>query len=253
MDLSLDHVVHYSNDVQSAVETFQAEGLHAVMGGSHKQWGTHNGLSHFGLTYIEWLGIEDETVLKRSRGRNPVFQDAYRLLPESPVLHKMAIRTPNIEGILQSLQQKGIQTSGILANSRVNREGQLIRWKMLILENQPGQIPYPFFIEWEESDDERLRNLERSGVAPNRIEAEVRISDLVFHTPDPVQVTKEWAWLFGLRIISEDDGILEIDGVRLLFREGDENRLTSVIITGIGLNDKRMMIEGSDYELVSEP
>ncbi|WP_041582400.1 VOC family protein [Salisediminibacterium selenitireducens] len=249
--MSLDHVVHYVNDVPGAVETFKQEGIHAVMGGSHKQWGTHNGLAYFNLSYIEWLGIEDESSLKQAYGQNPVFQDAGVLLPESPVLHKFAIRTSHIEQVCQSLEEKGIRTSGVLANSRQDRKGRSIRWKMLILENSPEQMPYPFFIEWEESDCERLKKLKESGVIPERASHDIRISELVFHTSSPADVKDEWASLFGIQVEDDEVNTLNIDGVRLVFRKGIQNRLTSVILEGKLLDDKRIKIEGSEYKLVS--
>lgn len=251
MNMSLDHVVHYVNDVPGAVETFKKEGIHAVMGGSHKQWGTYNGLAYFNLSYIEWLGIEDESLLKQASGQNPVFQDASVLLPESPVLHKFAIRTNHIEQVFQSLEQKGIRSSGVLANSRQDHEGRSIRWKMLILENSPEQMPYPFFIEWEESDSDRLKKLKESGVIPKSASHDIRISELVFHSSNPVDVKEEWASLFGFQDASGKDHALDIDGIMLIFREGDQNRLTSVTLEGKLLDDKRILIEASEYKLVS--
>ncbi|WP_254776465.1 VOC family protein [Paenibacillus sophorae] len=35
-----DHTVHYVNDLDKAIKTFQESGLDAFHGGSHKLWGT---------------------------------------------------------------------------------------------------------------------------------------------------------------------------------------------------------------------
>ncbi|GJM75605.1 hypothetical protein HMSSN036_78210 [Paenibacillus macerans] len=66
MMLKWDHTVQYVNDLDTPVEAFAKWGLTAFKGGSHKFWGTYNALSYFGLTYIEFLGIEDRALAEKS-------------------------------------------------------------------------------------------------------------------------------------------------------------------------------------------
>ncbi|SES41232.1 VOC family protein [Salipaludibacillus aurantiacus] len=62
--LEFDHSVHYVNDLDRVTETFQAHGVNVFHGGSHKLWGTHNALSYFGLTYLEFISVEEWEVAK---------------------------------------------------------------------------------------------------------------------------------------------------------------------------------------------
>ena len=52
---------------------------------------------------------------------------------------------------MRKLKIKDFRTSGVLDAERRTADGQLRKWKMLFVD-QPvlNELPYPFFIEWEE-------------------------------------------------------------------------------------------------------
>ena len=57
--MKLDHVVYFTNKAPAKiVAEQQASGRHAVVGGRHEQWGTHNALLYTKNAYIEWLSVE---------------------------------------------------------------------------------------------------------------------------------------------------------------------------------------------------
>ncbi|MNO63714.1 hypothetical protein D3C76_544260 [compost metagenome] len=97
-----DHLVHYVNDLSKPIASFEDHGLVAFKGGSHKDWGTYNALSYFGLTYIEFLGIENLELAKATE-HNRVVKDAVKVLPEHEILSRVVIRTDNIEEVAASL------------------------------------------------------------------------------------------------------------------------------------------------------
>ena len=57
--MKLDHVVYFTEKApEEMVAEQQAVDSHAVVGGSHEKWGTHNALLYMKNAYIEWLSVE---------------------------------------------------------------------------------------------------------------------------------------------------------------------------------------------------
>ncbi|AOM83082.1 VOC family protein [Salisediminibacterium beveridgei] len=253
--LKLDHVVHYVNCVNDAVKTFQESGFHAVKGGSHKDWGTCNGLSYFGLSYIEWLGIEDTEKLEKTTLNNPVFQDAKRLLPSHPVLHKLAIRTTDIEAVDALLKLQGFQTSGPVANSRLDARGSRINWKMLTIDGSFDGLPHPFFIQWGKTDDERIQSLESSGVISTHDRGPFRISAVILSVRKPEEARRFWHETFKIPLGKDFmwPNSLNLSGVYLQFILGEENRPVDVILSSSEHMEKTdLVIEQGHYTLIGK-
>ena len=54
--MKLDHVVYFTGkELNRIVEEQRSQGRHAVIGGRHEQWGTHNALLYVKNAYVEWL------------------------------------------------------------------------------------------------------------------------------------------------------------------------------------------------------
>ncbi len=63
MTVQFIDVVHYVNDLNQVIETFVANDLIAFYGSRRStKMGTHNVLSYFDLSYIEFLSIEGQTL-----------------------------------------------------------------------------------------------------------------------------------------------------------------------------------------------
>ncbi len=121
-----DHSVHYVNDLDAVIAAFAENGLIAFCGGSHTQWGTHNALSYFGLTYHEFLAIENRPLAEQTDHNNHVVQDAVSALPEHEVLSRVALRTDDIDAVYAALKAHKVDVAPIIAGKRFNRQGELI-------------------------------------------------------------------------------------------------------------------------------
>jgi hypothetical protein len=248
-----DHLVHYVNDLVKPVEIFAEHGLIAFKGGSHKDWGTYNALSYFGLTYLEFLGIEN-LELAEATEHNLVVKDAVKLLPEHEVLSRVVIRTDDIEGIAASLKAAGLSLSPIIAGKRLDNEGRLIEWRMMIIEGDFQGLDYPFIIQWSGTDAERLERLTSSGVIQPHPAGPVEIVRAVFHVSDPAVTANHWGTLFGLSVVeSEDDTIsLTIGDKSFAFVQGDENQFKQVVFEtdSVVLKGKTIQIGDGEYVFV---
>lgn len=248
-----DHLVHYVNDLVKPVELFGAHGLVAFKGGSHKDWGTYNALSYFGLTYLEFLGIENLELAKATE-HNLVVKDAVKLLPEHEVLSRVVIRTDDIEEVAASLKAAGLSLSPIIDGKRLDNEGRLIEWRMMTIDGDFGGLVYPFIIQWSGTDTERVERLTSSGVIKPHPAGEVEIVRAVFHVSDPEAAANHWGTIFGLPVTkSEDDTFsLKIGDRSFAFVQGDENQFKQVVFEtdSLDLKGKKISIGDGEYVFV---
>lgn len=224
-----DHSVHYVNDLDLSIRTFAENGLLAFRGGSHKQWGTHNALSYFGLTYHEFLAIENRTLAEQTEHNNHVVQDAVATLPENEVLSRVALRTDDIEAVAVSLKKQGLDVAPIIDGKRLNQQGQLIEWRMLTIGGDFQGLRYPFVIQWKSSDADRLKTLQANGTIQPHPAGSVTLVQAVFTVEDPEAVANHWHQLFGFVARKDDAGfVLTVADKTFLFRKGNSNALVQL-------------------------
>jgi hypothetical protein len=187
MTVQWDHIVHYVNGLERALALFTEHGIHARMGGSHVEWGTHNALSYFGLSYIEFLGIENRELANTIENQR-IVSDALKNLPHHERLSRIALRTEQIDTLAAHIRDAGIEVSPIFDGKRVDKSGRLIQWRMAIIEGDYLGLEYPFLIQWEETDEARLARLTSSGMMAPHPAGEIQIKKAVFHVSDPLGV-----------------------------------------------------------------
>ncbi|AIQ11620.1 VOC family protein [Paenibacillus durus] len=245
-----DHLVHYVNDLEHPVEIFREHGLVAFKGGSHTEWGTYNSLSYFGLTYIEFLGIENLELAKATE-HNRVVKDAVDVLPEHEVLSRFVIRTDDIEEMAASLKAAGLKLSPIMDGKRLDNTGRLIEWRMMTIDGDFGGLVYPFIIQWKGTDAERLERLTASGIIQPHPAGNAEIKRAVFHVSDPAAAAEHWGRLFGLTALEPEDrsATLKIGDKFFDFVKGDENGFKQVIFEtdSVRLKGKTIRIGEGEY------
>jgi Glyoxalase-like domain len=230
---SWDHTIQHVNNLEKSIDVFGAHGLKVFMGGSHTNWGTYNALSYFGLCYIEFLGIENLNLAKQVEEPILFVKDCLELLPDHEVFGRVALRTDDIEKAAQLLKEESLAVSDIFEGKRRNAQGQLIEWKMLMLEGDFEGLLYPFIIQWRDSDDSRKKNLMDAGaICPHPI-GSVDISSAIFSIKNPAETASHWSKLFGFPVehIDDQSSLLSVNGQSFLFQKGAANRLTEFLFT----------------------
>lgn len=228
----LDHIVHFveKNPLEIA-EDWQQQGLHAVVGGQHINWGTYNALLYTKNSYIEWLSIEDEHIAQNTD--HPLISLMLHDLKKSPGFGTICIRTSKIDVLKQELEEKGIETSGVLYAERKTTSGFGRKWKMLFIrEEVSDQLPMPFFIEWQETDEDRYELLKKDGTI---VESNLQLSieSCEFHVKKPREIIKKWEKY--LNVEQYDDQTLLLPNTKLVFKQledGTKERLIRVQIKG---------------------
>ncbi len=138
-------------DLDDSISRYRALGFDARPGGRHTGHGTHNAIVRFGLDYLELISVYDEDEARRA-GR----ADLVDYLRERQGLVAYALATDDIAGEAARLRAAGLSADGPFAMERLRPDGSRLSWRLVI----PGATAYrrawPFFIQWDQSDDERL-------------------------------------------------------------------------------------------------
>ncbi len=199
--MKLDHIVYFSNSSPEQVVAQQRSiNRHAVIGGRHEKWGTSNALLYTRNAYIEWLCIDN--IIVAQKAIQPLTSLLLHDLKSGEGWGTICLSVNNIENFEREINRKGFKTSGVIDGQRKTPDGQLRKWKMLFI-NQSGldRLPFPFFIEWGESEAVRFAALRRDGtILPSN--ERIKVNKCIFESADPVKNLQEWSHLLSCEIVS---------------------------------------------------
>lgn len=153
--MKFDHIIHYVNQLE---EVNREQVLPVHSGGKHERFGTANLLSYFDYRYVEYLAIEDEAAFNRHLKEEPEsFAKTINSVGYEEGFIRYALSTEDIEGLGERFRARGFSAVGPIRMER-RTEGETISWKLLYVQSET-EI-FPFFIEWDESEAERLKRIE---------------------------------------------------------------------------------------------
>ena len=228
--IKLDHVVYFTAMSPDEVVNDQKNmGWHAVIGGSHEKWGTHNALMYLENAYIEWLSVKNKDIAEKSGHQlvNLLLNDVC----EGEAWGTICFSVDDLDAFDTNIQGAGYETSGVIQAERKTTAGNIRRWKMLFVNQQPSaDLPLPFFIEWEKDDKERFSELRDDGtILPDN--EKLAITECIFSLNDPAKAVAEWSSLLST---TSSENIIALPNVNLKFIEKElevkEERLVEVVI-----------------------
>lgn len=153
--VKFDHIIHYVNQLEG-LEQESVLPIHS--GGRHERFGTANLLSYFDYRYVEYLAIEDEAVFKQHLKDEPAsFAKTIDALGYEEGFIRYALSTDDIEGLAERFKARGFSVVGPIDMERTTG-GETISWKLLYVQND--QEIFPFFIQWDEPEAERMKRIE---------------------------------------------------------------------------------------------
>ncbi|MEK4059935.1 MULTISPECIES: VOC family protein [unclassified Paenibacillus] len=228
--MKFDHIVHYVNQPEQVFEELKPYGIHAIHGGRHEQIGTYNALSYFDLSYIEWIGVFDHSLLplgdRTSRYGliETLAKDGFQ-----EGLSRIALRTHDIEGLAAHLRSQGLEVFGPEACSRRRPDGTLVKWKLLFAGEAGVEhgLPLPFFIQWEGEDPERKLELQEAGVILPHERGLLQLREVGFTVSRLQETVEKWAKWFRVHagevtydpILRGNRQTLDLHGTLLSFVE----------------------------------
>lgn len=199
---SWDHTVHYVNDLEKAIDTFQKHGLFAKFGGKHTGKGTENALAYFGLNYLEFLTTYDRKLAKLQGNNGLVYSDSVNYLPNNEAFSRIALRVHGIEKIHQELLKKGLNVGQLENGIRKASKNVEIKWKIFTIAEKFHGVNYPFIIDWQVTDSERLAILEKSGLLNQHPNGDITTDRIIIESSFPEAVAAHWHDLFELKQIA---------------------------------------------------
>jgi catechol 2,3-dioxygenase-like lactoylglutathione lyase family enzyme len=154
-----DHAVILVPDLAAAQKTYEQLGFAVSPGGRHEGLGTHNALIRFGVDYLELLAVHDrDMAMATDRGKALV-----DLIGSGRGgLASFALATTQIENDAERFARTGLATVGPFAMKRMRPDAKLLSWRLLVPHGSSWRVPWPFFIQWDQSDGTRL-SWERAG------------------------------------------------------------------------------------------
>lgn len=243
--LAFDHIVHFvDRDPVSAIPEWKKHGFLAVKGGSHPQWGSWNSLIYFGLSYAEYLAIENDLIVGGSD--NPLMKQMKEDLQNGEGFGNICFRTGNMQSLRERLANSGFTPSKILNAERIREDGTILRWKMMFVEAPASMAPYPFFIQWDQEDADRFKAYCEKGIIPEK-QQHLHISKVYYFVQSPEDHAANWEKLLQssgpspvFDAFYDKEAIsLKTGNIELIFAEGQTNRPTAIHVNGLG--DKKSL------------
>ncbi|EJQ45399.1 hypothetical protein IEE_02280 [Bacillus cereus BAG5X1-1] len=189
--LTFDHLVHAVHCTpEEATKQMQALGFHTALGGEHTNWGTWNSLCYFDLSYIEFLAVKHEE--KAKEAENPLVQETVVKLQNGEGMLQIAIRTDEIEELAVKLNKHGLHTIGPFEGKRMRKDGRLLEWKMLFVKQEENGPKLPFFIQWNETDEERRNDLRNIGTITEHKNKVQQIETIHYAVKNVRETVRRW-------------------------------------------------------------
>ncbi len=184
MLVAIDHLIIACADPDAAAaEIGQHFGLRATGGGRHDAHGTFNRLIWLGDSYLELMGVFDQSLARKS------WWGAHlnRLLGEAPAAFAgLALASDDLVTDIARLRGQGSAISDPTDGQRVRPDGDVVRWRIGRLPAPDRDLGLIFLIEhdtdaaeWRPADRQaRAGQVHPSGTAGRLARIEVPVADV---------------------------------------------------------------------------
>ena len=206
-----DHAVIAVADLHRAIEAYRALGFDVFPGGRHEHRGTHNALIRFGgADYVELLGVYDSERAIESGLNGRTLAEFVRHREGGLVGHCYA--TDDIEAEADRTREAGLEMVGPFEMKRERPDGRALTWRLLVPRDIPWRRRWPFFIEWNDPDQERLA-VEGVGDHANGARS---VSSVAVAVKDLQEAVRLYSILFGLEPFRRDE-VTDLTATRASF------------------------------------
>lgn len=195
------------------MSAYRAAGFDVTAGGKHTGRGTHNAIIRFGLDYIELLAIYDQAEERAHGG------DLSALLArEGGGLVAFAVATSHIDEIAAAWTSRFAPVGKPEPMERLRPDGYRLSWRLLIPGGSPWGKPWPFIIQWDTPDAERLVR-DAPGKHAN---GATGIAGVTVATASPEKLMP--LYVDDLGLAAESPGSLRLGTCTVRLSEGDAER-----------------------------
>lgn len=222
MGFKFDHLVHFVKCPSDAIKEYDTLGLHATEGGKHENFGTFNSSSYFDLSYIELISVFNQQLVESASKTKYSLRETIQNDNYAEGLSRIALRSNNLEADAERFKKLGLEVFGPSAMCRRRPDGSLVSWRLLHVGKPQGNLELPFFIQWDEEDEERKRDLINRSVIAEHSKGDVSLLSVAFAVNDIKNVIKNWSNYLKLEADEPFiDKSLNANGQRLILDGGD--------------------------------
>lgn len=186
---AFDHLVIAVRDLDRASEAYRRLGFDVRPGGRNPGRGTHNAIIRFGVAYLELLSIEDAAL---ARAHAPSGQELHDYLERNVGgAVGWVVQSDAIEADADRADTAGfVGMRRPVAMRRTRPDGRELAWRLLIPTEPAFRRPWPFLIQWDTTDAERLA-IEPPGDHPNGANGVGEVAVAVRNLPDAVRLYRD--------------------------------------------------------------
>ena len=198
-------------------------GFAVTAGGKHTGRGTHNAIIRFGLDYIELIAIHDAAEERAHGGRLSAY---FERNPSG--LMAFAVATSRIDEIADGWTSTLAPAGRPEPMQRVRPDGFRLSWRLLIPGGSPWGKPWPFIIQWDTPDAERLAR-DPPGRHPN---GATGIAGLTVATRSVDGLASLYMHDLGLPLKSKGEGevVVDLAGCHVRITHGDAERPVQLLL-----------------------
>ncbi|UTH13991.1 VOC family protein [Macrococcus equipercicus] len=238
MLLKWDHIIHYIKNLEDF--EFPDELLLLQPGGRHEALGTYNQLSYFDLSYVEFIDVFDESLVKQAAVDSKErlsFAATLERTHYKEGFKRLCFRTDDINALKDHFVSCGREVIGPNKMTRTKPDGQVISWQLLYIDDNSVR-ELPFFIQWDESDEDREQAL-MSLFQP------LTVKEIALVSKDKERTITEWQDLFGA---TYDGHALTLPGSpAFTITAGDFDGIRSITIASADADVNEVTVHGATY------
>lgn len=234
-NLKWDHTIIDVNDINEAIKWFDEKGIVFHNGGKHEQWGTSNAVSYFGLNYIELMSVYNPELASHVKrdGATSIY-DCIHDLPDQHI-NTIGFRTDDIEAVHERLLSQNFPVEDIQTGTRRDPKGNLITWKIFFVRNKFFQVPYPYVVQWNDSDYIRKENLIKKNLLVEHPRKGIMVKQAIYQVTNPEIMAIKWGQFVGIAPIRDDkDYVIDFGDRQIVFKSGQNNYITDLVFGNSG-------------------
>lgn len=250
--LNWDHTMINVQKLDQTIEAFAEKGVIFKRGGKHEAWGTANALGYFGINYIELISVFDRSKSESfSRKDAAAVYDAVQdFKNHRERLNTVAIRSDDLQGTWQRLKNDGVPVGTISEGQRLDEQNHLIKWQIFFIDGYIDGVPYPFFIDWQSSDADRIAQLKKQKLILKHPAGNLKVLKATFEVENPKKVAQKWAKVIESSAIEQAGRfVVPIQERKFEFVKGTANHLKELTFQGANGQLKNQSIVLGDAHL----
>lgn len=163
-----DHAVIAVDHLDAGIKAYRELGFDVVYGGAHTNRGTHNAIIRFGLDYIELISVHDRA-LAAAAGGNVADLVSYCDRTGGGLLG-FALAATDLDAVAADWTSESPAAGKPINMERIRPDGLRLSWRLLIPAGSAWRKPWPFLIQWDTPDVERVQR-DTGGVHTNGAKA----------------------------------------------------------------------------------